>query len=102
MTHAPTNHTKMYLKIFGALFVLTVVEVVIGSFAVGWGLPKAGLWILLIALALVKAGLVAVYFMHLKYEAKFLSIIAYSPLAVASILILMVALEWAFQPHWLF
>ena len=92
----------MYLKIFGALFVLTVVEVVIGSFAVGWGLPKAGLWILLIALALVKAGLVAVYFMHLKYEAKFLSIIAYSPLAVASILILMVALEWAFQPHWLF
>jgi cytochrome c oxidase subunit 4 len=102
MAHAPTNHTKTYLKIFGALFVLTVIEVIIGSYAVGWGLPHAALYILLIALALVKAGLVAVYFMHLKYDAKFLSVIAYTPLAVASILILLVAMEWAFQPHWLF
>ena len=102
MAHAPVNHTKTYLKIFGALFVLTVIEVIIGMYAVGWGLPLAGLYILLIALALVKAGLVAVYFMHLKYDAKFLSVIAYSPLAVASILILLIALEWAFQPNWIF
>ena len=102
MAHAPTNHTKTYLKIFGALFVLTVVEVIIGMYAISWGLPHAGLYILLIALALVKAGLVAVYFMHLKYDAKFLSVIAYTPLAVASILILLIALEWAFQPHWIF
>jgi cytochrome c oxidase subunit 4 len=102
MEHAPTNHTKTYLKIFGALFVLTVVEVIIGMYALSWGLPRIGLYILLIALALVKAGLVAVYFMHLKYEAKFLSVIAYTPLAIAGILILLVGMEWAFQPHWIF
>ncbi|HEY6170679.1 MAG TPA: cytochrome C oxidase subunit IV family protein [Candidatus Kapabacteria bacterium] len=94
----PTNHTKSYLKIFGALFVLTVIEVVIAQI----GIPYAMLVILLIALALVKAGLVAVYFMHLKYESRFLSVIAYAPLAVASILIIMVSLEWIFQPKWLF
>ncbi|HYM21310.1 MAG TPA: cytochrome C oxidase subunit IV family protein [Candidatus Kapabacteria bacterium] len=93
-----TNHTKTYLYIFGALAVLTAIEVGITQI----GMPKTPMIILLIALALVKAGLVAVYFMHLKYDAAFLKVIAYSPLAVASILILMLSLEWAFQPHWLF
>ena len=93
-----TNHTKTYITIFSALAVLTMIEVGITQI----GLPRVAMIILLIALALVKAGLVAVYFMHLKYDAGFLKIIAYSPLAVASILILMVSLEWAFQPHWLF
>ncbi len=84
--------------IFGALAVLTLVEVGITKI----GLPTAAMIILLIALALVKAGLVAVYFMHLKYDARFLKVIAYSPLAVAGILILMISLEWIFQPHWIF
>lgn len=94
----PTNHTKSYLKIFAALFVLTIIEVAIAQV----GIPYTMLVILLVALALVKAGLVAVYFMHLKYEARFLSIIAYTPLVVASILILLVSMEWIFQPNWIF
>ena len=94
----PTNHTKSYLRIFGSLFVLTVVEVIIAQI----GLPYTMLVILLVVLALVKAGLVAVYFMHLKYESRFLSVIGYAPLAVASILIIMVSLEWIFQPNWPF
>jgi cytochrome c oxidase subunit IV len=94
----PQNHTKSYLKIFGALFILTVIEVAVAQIHMPYGM----LVILLVALALVKAGLVAVYFMHLKYESRFLSVIAYAPLAVASILILLVSLEWIFQPHWLF
>ena len=98
MEHSATNHTKTYLKIFAALFVLTVVEVVISQS----GMPHTAMVVLLIAFALVKAGLVAVYFMHLKYDATFLSIIAYAPLAVASILIFMLGMEWTFQPHWLF
>src|SRR5687768_14507086 len=96
--HTPTNHTKTYLKIFAALFVLTVIEVGISQV----GMPYVLMVILLIVFALVKAGLVAIYFMHLKFEAKFLSIIAYSPLVVASILIFLLAMEWAFQPEWLF
>ena len=98
MEHAPVNHTKTYIKIFIALAVLTLIEV--GMTMIG--MPKTPMVILLIALALVKAGLVAVYFMHLKYDSGFLSVIAYAPLAVASILILMLSLEWAFQPHWIF
>jgi cytochrome c oxidase subunit 4 len=93
-----TNHTKTYMIIFGALAVLTAIEVGITYIP----MPKVAMIIILIAFALFKAGLVAVYFMHLKYDAKFLKVIAYSPLAVASILILMLSLEWAFQPHWLF
>ncbi|MBS1904467.1 MAG: cytochrome C oxidase subunit IV family protein [Bacteroidetes bacterium] len=92
------NHTKTYLGIFSALAVLTGIEVGVSQMS----MPKTAMVILLIALALVKAGLVAVYFMHLKYDARFLKIIAYSPLAVAGILILMISLEWTFQPHWLF
>jgi cytochrome c oxidase subunit IV len=94
----PTNHTKSYLKIFGSLFVLTVVEVAVAQIGLSYGL----LVVLLVVLALVKAGLVAVYFMHLKYESRFLSVIGYAPLAVASILIIMVSMEWLFQPDWPF
>jgi cytochrome c oxidase subunit 4 len=96
--HTPTNHTKTYLKIFAALFVLTVIEVGLAQMPI----PYVLLVITLVVMALVKAGLVAVYFMHLKFEAKFLSVIAYSPLVVASILIFLLAMEWTFQPHWLF
>lgn len=92
------NHTKTYLKIFAALAVLTAIEVGITMV----GMPKTAMIILLLAFALVKAGLVAIYFMHLKYDAAFLKVIAYAPLAVASILIFMVSMEWVFQPHWLF
>ena len=95
---AHNSHTKTYLKIFGALAVLTIIEVILSQS----GMPHTPMVILLIAFALVKAGLVALYFMHLHYDAKFLSIIAYAPLVVASILIFMLSLEWAFQPHWLF
>lgn len=99
MEHSTTtNHTKTYLKIFGALAVLTVIEVLISQS----GMPVTPMIILLVAFALVKAGLVALYFMHLHYDAKFLSIIAYAPLIVASILIFMLSMEWTFQPHWLF
>lgn len=49
-----------------------------------------------------KAGLVAQYFMHLKYEQKILSVIAYIPLVVSAILLTVVSAEWAFQPDWSF
>jgi len=98
MEHTTTSHTKTYLKIFAALGVLTIIEVFLSQS----GMPVTPMVILLIAFALVKAGLVALYFMHLHYDAKFLSIIAYAPLIVAAILITMLGMEWTFQPHWLF
>jgi len=87
-----------YMAVFIALIILTAIEVGVAQA----GLPHKAMVILLVALALIKAGLVAQYFMHLKYDAKILSVIAYVPLVVSAILITMLSLEWAFQPHWLF
>jgi caa(3)-type oxidase subunit IV len=86
-----------YMAVFVALAVLTAIEVILAQA----GLPHKLMVTSLIALALIKAGLVAQVFMHLKYDAKILSIIAYVPLVIAGILLTMLSLEWAFQPHWL-
>jgi len=60
---------KQYLKIFIALFVLTIVEVLIVD--VPWLEDRKGMMILaLTALAVYKAFLVLWFFMHLKHDAK--------------------------------
>jgi len=57
---------KTYLGIFGALMVLTVVTVLVSYADLGEAaLPVA------MAVALVKAGLVVGYFMHLKFDTRF-------------------------------
>ena len=56
-------------KIFVWLFILTAVEVLWGlAFGQWWEAGKIILWGGLIGMALVKAYLIAVYFMHLKFE----------------------------------
>jgi cytochrome c oxidase subunit IV len=74
-----------YLRIFYILFALTVVEVGI----VYLHLPKMLLVALLIVLAVWKAALVALHFMHLKLEKKTLTWIALSPFILCVFLILM-------------
>ena len=60
---------KQYLKIFIALFVLTIVEVMIVE--VTWLEERKGMMLLaLTALAAYKAFLVLWFFMHLKFDAK--------------------------------
>lgn len=97
-TEAKGHEHPKYMLVFFALAALTIIEVIIAQA----GLPHGAMITMLVALALIKAGLVAQVFMHLKYDAKFLSIIAYVPIVVASILLTVLSLEWAFQPHWLF
>lgn len=80
-THAHPN----YMKIFWILLVLTVVEVAITFF----GLPKLVLAALLVVLAVWKAVLVAMYFMHLKFERATLAMIAIVPFVLCVFLILM-------------
>jgi caa(3)-type oxidase subunit IV len=83
---ASTAHsTSQYVKIFYILLVLTVVEVGI----VYMGLPKMLLAGLLIILAVWKAALVALHFMHLKFEKTTLMMIALSPFILCVFLILM-------------
>ena len=84
MTSA-SHSTSNYIKIFYILLVLTVVEVAI----VYLGLPKILLWSLLVILAVWKAALVAMHFMHLKFEKRTLAIVAITPFVLCVFLILM-------------
>lgn len=75
-SHADLGHEHVtpisaYLAIFGALMVLTVITV-----AVAWvdlGTVNVGV---ALAVAIVKASLVVLYFMHLKYSSKLTWIVA--------------------------
>jgi caa(3)-type oxidase subunit IV len=79
------HSTSAYIKIFWILLVLTIVEVAI----VYMGLPKMLLAGLLVIFAVWKAALVAMHFMHLKFEKKTLAMIAIVPFVLCVFLILM-------------
>ena len=83
MVEREHGHTN-YMKIFWWLFGLTVVEV---AFSVTLDLPKFAMIVGLVAFAIVKAVLVALYFMHLKFERKTLGIIFASTLILGAILV---------------
>jgi cytochrome c oxidase subunit IV len=72
-----------YMAIFWWLAILTVIELGVIFMPLG----KFTIGVLLCALALGKAGLVAAYFMHLKFETKTLTWIAFTPLAIATLLV---------------
>src|SRR5689334_22053426 len=72
-----------YMAIFWYLAILTVVE--IGVIFLPFGKFTNG--VLLCALAVTKAALVAMYFMHLKFETRTLGMIAVTPLAIATLLV---------------
>ncbi|MDQ5872593.1 MAG: cytochrome C oxidase subunit IV family protein [Acidobacteriota bacterium] len=72
-----------YMAIFWILLAVTVVEVGYSLLPVPRGLLITGL----VALAGFKALLVALYFMHLKFEPKSLGIIVASTLILGAILV---------------
>ena len=63
--HAPDR--KEIWKIFGILLVLTILEVIVAQLP---GIGKTTLGVLLVAMAVAKAGIVALFYMHLKHETK--------------------------------
>ena len=83
MATAAAHKHPNYMAIFWWLAILTVIElgVVFAPFT------KMMIGVLLCALALGKAALVAAYFMHLKFETKTLTWIAFTPLVIAVLLI---------------
>ena len=81
-----TEHVRPnYILIWGYLFVLTVIEVAAAFLS---HIPKQWLILILVVLAVVKALLVAMYFMHLKFERWRLRLIFLIPLPLAAILVL--------------
>jgi cytochrome c oxidase subunit 4 len=75
-----------YMSIFWLLAILTVVE--IGVVFLPFGKMVNGT--LLTGLAVGKAALVAMYFMHLKFETRTLGLIAVTPLAIATLLVFVI------------
>ena len=80
-----------YMAVFYTLFAVTVAEVGI----VYVPMPHWMLIVILMLMALVKAGLVATYFMHLKYDNKVLTVIAATPLLLVAIAVAVVGYEYA-------
>ena len=89
-SHAGAHKKPNYMAIWGVLLVLTIAEVLVAFFS---GMPKWILIVLLLILALWKALLVALYYMHLKFEPKKLWLIAVSPIPLIIILLSAVLLE---------
>ncbi|HXG17213.1 MAG TPA: cytochrome C oxidase subunit IV family protein [Calidithermus sp.] len=80
----PTAHKHPnYMAIFWYLAILTVIELAV----IFLPLSKFTIGVLLVALALGKASLVAMYFMHLRFETRTLALIAITPLAIATLLV---------------
>lgn len=90
METAQKHSHPNYIKIWVYLFVLTVFEVGVAFVS---HFSKTTLLIILLALAVWKALLVALFFMHLKFERWNLRIIAIIPIPLALILIIMVLQE---------
>ena len=84
-----------YMAIFWILAILTVVE--IGVVFLPFGKLINGT--LLCALAVGKAALVAMYFMHLKFETRTLGLIAVTPLVIATLLVFVILPDSFFVDH---
>ncbi len=84
MEHAEKEHPK-YMRIFWILLVLTIAEVLV----VYLPLPTVVTVLLLIGMACSKAAYVALYFMHLKFEQKTLTVIALTPFIICIFLVFM-------------
>lgn len=81
-----------YMLIWFVLLVLTVVEVGVAYLS---SLPRNVLIVVLVGLAIWKATLVAMYYMHLRFERLRVILVAAAPLPLAVILVLAILLEYA-------
>jgi cytochrome c oxidase subunit IV len=86
-----------YMLIFWWLLGLTIAELAVAYM----GLPKALMIAGLVGLAIAKAALVAMYFMHLKFERRTLGLIALTPpiLLVMFVLITFPDTAWRLFAH---
>ena len=83
MAHKKSNYYRIWLY----LLILTIAEV-LAAFASG--LPFQVLIFILLALAVWKAALVAMYYMHLRFEPPRLVMLALAPIPLAILITLVV------------
>jgi len=97
LQHPPAAHDSgaehadaPYMLIWGVLIVLTLAEVGYAFLS----LPKFWLAFGLVVMAVWKALLVALYYMHLRWEPRSLWVLVAAPLPLIAILILAVLTEY--------
>ncbi len=89
--HARDHAHPGYLLVWLWLALLTVAEVAIVWFT---ALPKSWVVVMLLVMAVWKALLVALYFMHLRFEPLRVTVLAASPLPLAVLLVMVVLQEF--------
>jgi cytochrome c oxidase subunit IV len=88
----------LLLAVWGALLALTVVTVAVTYLPMG-DLPALGLWIAM-GIATVKATLVALYFMHLRWDRPFHAIVFVTALLCIMLLVGLAMLDTKdYQPN---
>ncbi len=91
-----STHTRPnYIAVFWWLLALTILEVG----AIFLPIARLLIGILLVGLALSKAALVAMYFMHLKFERRTLGLIAITPLLLCVLLVFALLPDHSAIPH---
>jgi cytochrome c oxidase subunit 4 len=83
------------MAIFWYLAVLTVVEIAV----IFMPIAKLVIGIMLVSLASAKAALVALYFMHLRFEARTLGYIALTPVLIGALLVMVLMPDSLYAPH---
>lgn len=74
-----------YMGVFWWLLALTIIEVAV----IYLPIAKMAIAVMLVTMAVTKAALVAIYFMHLKFEKRTLALVALTPFVLCIFLILM-------------
>jgi cytochrome c oxidase subunit 4 len=90
-----THQEPNYMAVFYSLAILTAAEIGV----IYLPIAKMFIAVMLITLALAKAALVAMYFMHLKFEKRTLGIIAMTPLILCTLLIFALLPDLTGTPH---
>lgn len=88
---AHEHQAPRYMLIWLYLFVLTMAEVGVAFVS---HFPKWVIVIALLVMAVWKALLVALYYMHLKFEPRRLRLVALAPLPAVAIMILAIMMEY--------
>ena len=92
------HHSVNYMRVFYALIVLTGIELLCSLIPASM---RGFMIFLLLVLAVAKAVLVAMYFMHLKFEGRWKHVAVIPPLILAAVLVFALMPDIAF-PGWFF
>ena len=82
---------RPYVQVFGFLGLVTLIEVQIPSLGQTFHIAEWLQVVLLMTTAAVKAILVALYYMHLKYEPRILKLLPVAPLAFVILLLVVLS-----------